>query len=177
MSALEAADVVSYSSGRIVTADAEKLLARGLRAARQFCGWHVTPEQPSGVLILDGPGGRLLRLPTLRLAEPLTLSITEDGTMLDVAALEVSRSGLVRKSSWTSKLGAIEAEMTHGFADAEDFDAAVLSWIDRASLAPTGGRPRAVGPFQYDTESISPGTAFTESERALLEHYRLERPA
>lgn len=145
---------------------------------RRFCGWHVTPEQPSGVLILDGPGGRLLRLPTLRLAEPLDLSITEDGTLLDLDTLEVSRSGLVRKTGgWTSKLGGILVEMTHGFADAEDFDAAVLSWIDRASMAPVGGRPRAVGPFQYDTESISPGTAFTESERALLEHYRLERPA
>ena len=74
----------------------------------------------------------------------------------------------------TRRFGGIVVTMTHGFTTAPDFEAAVLSWIDRASLAPIGGRARVVGPFQYETESLAAGSTFTQSERALLEQYRLE---
>jgi hypothetical protein len=65
--------------------------------------------------------------------------------------------------------------MTHGFEDADDFNAAVLSYVDRSSLAATGGRLKAVGPFQfYDSETMAGASPFSVVERSLLEQYRLE---
>lgn len=178
MPLLVGADVERYTRGRVKQSDPEtvRLIARGYAAARRFCGWHVTPIESDDVLTLDGPGGRLLRLPTLRLVIPPPLAIVEVGAALDAAEIEVSLSGLMRKRGgcWTDRLGGIQVTMTHGFDDAPDFDAAVLSWIDRMSCAPDGGRPKGVGPFQYDSEAMDPGSAFSVVERSLLEQYRLE---
>jgi hypothetical protein len=129
-------------------------------------------------VILDGPGGRLLRLPTLRLIIDSDFELVEDGTTRAVADLYVSERGMLRKRSgcaWSCHFGAITATFTHGYDDADDFNAAVLSYIDRASLAPSGGRARVIGPFQYDTESMAAGSAFTVAEKAKLDLYRLER--
>lgn len=170
MPELTPAAVEQYTQGRL-TKDAPetaRLLAERLAAARRYCGWHVTPERDDE-LTLDGQGGRLLRLPTLRLVE-LT-KVVENGVILDVAELHVSPLGMVTKRSggcWAHNLGAITVEMTHGFADAPDFDGVVLSAVDRASFAATGGRPRVIGPFQYETE----GSA---AECTVLDFYRLER--
>lgn len=179
MPELSGGDVERYTGGRLDKDDPEtaSLIARGYAAARRFCGWHVAPIK-SEVLTLDGAGGRLLRLPTLRIVT-LT-SIVDDGDALVPADLYISKSGLVEKRTgglWSTKLGSIVVTMEHGFDSAPDFDAAVLSWIDRASLAPAGGRARVVGPFQYSDEPMAANSTFTASERALLEMYRLERPA
>src|SRR5690606_34189170 len=147
-----------------------KLLARGYAAARRFCGWHVTPERED-VLTLDGPGGRLLRLPTLKLTT-LTSIVDDDQVYLE-EDLRVSGTGMVTKRDgtlWSDKLGAIQVTMSHGFDAAPDFDAAVLSYIDRSSLAPSGGRARVIGPFQYDSDIVD--GVFSTVERSLLEQYR-----
>lgn len=175
MPELSAADVAQYTKGRLAAPvppdtdnETTRLLAERLTAARRYCGWHVTPVREDDELTLDGPGGRLLRLPTLRLVE--LVEVTENGVTLDVADLNVSPLGLVSKKSggyWASNFGAITVKMTHGFDTAPDFDAAVLSAIDRASFAPEGGRLRVIGPFQYETEGSG-------SECAILDLYRLE---
>jgi hypothetical protein len=170
------ADLAGYTQGRLSgndpgTADA---LNRALAACRRFCGWHVAPVR-TGTVTLDGDGSRLLVLPTLRLTA-LT-SLIEDGVTLDVDTLEWSARGLVRKPNggcWSGKFGAIAVTMSHGFDEAQDWQAAVLSFADRSSLTGTGGRPTVVGPFQYGTEAMAAGSAFSAAERALLEQYRLE---
>ena len=172
--------VSEYTQGRLAKDDPEtvRLLNFGLRAARAFCGWHVTPERDDVGIELDGPGGRLLALPTLKLVE-LT-AVTEDGKTLPISDLYVSKRGLVRKKSggcWSSHYGAISVSMRHGITDAEDFNAAVLSFIDRSSTAADGGRARVIGPFQYEADAMATGSAFSEIEQWLLEQYRLESPA
>ncbi|WP_292980960.1 hypothetical protein [Mycobacterium sp.] len=143
-------------------------------AARRFCGWHVTPVREDDEVTIDGPGSGLLVLPTLRLGE-LT-GVVEDGVALDVGTdLYVSARGLVRKRSgacWSRHYGAITVTMTHGFAaeEALDFEAAVLSYAERSD----GDKPRVVGPFQWDTKLMAPGSAFSVAERSLLEQYQLE---
>lgn len=181
MADLTAASVERYTSGRL-TADAtetKRLLSAGLTAARRFCGWHVTGVLDDDEVTLDGPGSPLLVLPTLRLVE-LT-SVVENGVELDVSTeLHVSARGLVRKRSgayWSGDYGSVVVTMTHGFEDADDFNAAVLSFVDRSSLTATGGRAKVVGPFQYDAETMAAGSAFSVVERSLLEQYRLESPA
>lgn len=154
-------------------------------AARRFCGWHVTPVREDHVVTIDGPGSRLLVLPTLRLVE-LT-SVVEHGVALDVEAdLDVSPRGLVTKKSgayWSSRYGAIVVTMTHGFPsdvaedddeiNAADFSAAVASIAERSA----NDKPRKVGPVEWDTQAMDDGSAFSVVERSLLEQYRLERPA
>ena len=171
--------VERYTLGRLPEAEeeTERLLAAGLAAARRFCGWHVAPSNVSTVT-LDGPGDRLLVLPTLRLS---ALTSIKDGDVeLTAADVHWSPRGLLRKKDggyWSSEFGAIEVVMTHGFEDADDFNAAVLSYIDRSSYASSGGRARVIGPFQYETEKLAVASAFSDVERALLEQYRLESPA
>lgn len=173
MPELTPADVEQYTDGRL---DAEadetvRLLAAGLAAARTYCRWSVTPVLVDHEVTLDGPGSRRLVLPTLNLTE--LSAVVEDGDAIDVADLQWSADGLVIKSDgscWTSKYRGIQVTMTHGFDSAPDWQSAVLSYIDRTS----SGNLRAVGPFQYDTSSSS---AFTESERMLLDTYRLEYPS
>lgn len=176
---LDAATLEEYTKERLKEGDleAERLLDAGLAAARRWCGWHVTPEE-SHEVTLDGPGGQLLRLPTLRLVE--LGSVTEDGVALDAGDLEWSRIGLVRKRSgalWTARLGAITVTMTHGFEVGTDFEAAVLSVIDRTSRAADGGAPIQVGPFRWAEDQMASGSAFTMAELSIFEQYRLERPA
>jgi len=171
MPELAAAVVQQYTKGRLVATDAEtiRLLAERLDKALIAGRRRRDPVREEDELTIDRPGGRLLRLPTFRLIE--LVEVTENGVAIDVADLYVSPLGMVTKKSggyWANNLGAITVKMTHGYDSAPDFDGAVLSSIDRASFASSGGRPRVVGPFQYETDG-------TDSERAILDLYRLER--
>ena len=173
---LTAADVVTYTGSRLDEEAAQVWLTRGLAVVRRWCGWPVTPAVEDDEVTLDGPGSRLLVLPTVHVTE--LSAVVEDGVELDVDALLWSARGLVRKASgalWSADYRAIVVTMTHGYAAAPDFDAAVLSLIDRMSLAPAGGQLVGVGPFRWSEDR--PEGAFTASERALLGQYRLEDPA
>lgn len=171
-------DVAQYTSDRL-DADADetqRLLSTGLTAARRLCGWHVTGVREDDEVTIDGPGSALLVLPTLRLVE--LAGVVEHGVALDVETdLYVSTRGLVRKRSgarWSQHYSSITVTMTHGFDEAPDFNAAVLSFVDRSSYAADGGRRKAVGPFQYEPEAMAAASAFSAVERSLLEQYRLE---
>lgn len=137
MAALYAEDVEQYTGGRLTASDdrTEQMLAAALAAARRWCGWHVSPVLDEQQITLDGPGGPELVLPTLHLVE--LVSLTEDDQAVDISELQVSTTGRIRKKSgefWTSAYGGIVATITHGWDDVPDWDAAVLSAVDAASL-------------------------------------------
>jgi hypothetical protein len=180
---LDVDGLADYTGGRLDPDDDETaaVLARSLAEARRWCGWHVCPVITSEVT-LDGPGGLLLRLPTLRVVE--ITALTEAGVQLDLDVLEWSQIGLVRKLSgacWTPRFSGVMVNLSHGFDESEaaDFEAAVLSVADRKSLAAAGGAPTVVGPFRWggSEDKATGGTAFTSTELSILEQYRLERPA
>lgn len=135
MAELTAANLSAYTKGRLpADATTQDLLDAALSAARRWCGWHVSPVRTDDDLVVDGPGGRVLSLPTLNL---IALSaVTECGVALDVARLDVSRrKGTVEKhpyGNWTDRDGAITVTMTHGFTEAEaaDWRRAVLRLAD-----------------------------------------------
>ena len=173
--------LADYTQGRL-DPDADEtaaILERSLAEVRRWCGWHVSPVLTADEITLDGPGGRLLWLPSLRVVD-LT-ALTEDGAEVDVDELEWSQSGLVRKpltaAEWTEKFRGITATITHGYADAPDFEAAVFSVADRKSQAPVGGSIISVGPFRWSEDRSMDGYSFTTSELAILRQYRLERRA
>ncbi len=118
----------------------QDMLDAALAAARRFCGWFVTPVQTDVELTVDGPGGRVLSLPTRNL---IAISeLTEAGVALDVTKLDPSRrTGTVEKHPygwWTCRNGAIVVKMTHGFTEVEaaDWRRGILRLVDIMSLEP-----------------------------------------
>lgn len=168
-------DVAVLTQGRLAAGDSRTtmLLSGALAAARSYCGWHVIGER-TVTLTLDGPGSPLLVLPTLRLTD--ISALTEDGQTIDPLTLEWSQLGLVYKAArarWTRRYRGITATITHGFADAPDFNNAIVSLVDRLSLGQGG--PEVIGPFQFPgAPSVQSGAMFTGIEKALLDQYRLE---
>lgn len=125
MPELTAADLSGYTKGRLAdNADTQGLLDAALRAARRYCGWTVCPVFTVVDDVVDGPGGRVLSLPTLNLIT--VTDIVENGVSVDVSRLDVSRrKGTIEKHPygwWTSRAGGIIISYSHGFTEAEAAD-------------------------------------------------------
>lgn len=175
--ALDVVAVEAFTNGRLNRDDDEtqRQLDAALAAARTYCGWHVSPVLTGVELTLDGPGDRLLMLPTLKLTA-LT-SISEDGVSVDLADLHWSARGLIAKKDgtyWSGMYGSIIVVFSHGYATAPDFESVVLSSIERGTFSPETG-PRVIGPFQYSDPLSPAGGAFTGIERFVLDRYALEK--
>lgn len=173
--------VATYTGGRLAADDLTDLLvAQALAACRRYCGWHVCPVVEDDEIVVDGPGGYLLDLPTARLLD--ITELTEDDVALDVDVDIVwSAKGLVRKATgatWTDIYGAIVATIDHGYTpdEAADFTVAVLQTVDRLSLQPTGGPLRQVGEIGYFGPAGPSGAAtdLAGATKELLSPFRLE---
>ena len=156
--------------------------AAALAQVQVYCGWHIAPAR-SDVATLDGPGSRVLVLPSLRVTD--VASIEEDGVTLDPSAYEWSRAGVVRRLAstsywsscqprWTNHLRGLVVTFTHGF---DTMPADLQQVIDDLSARLGSGFgglvSQSVGPF---TESYGqPSTAAMGSNLATLNSYRLAR--
>jgi hypothetical protein len=170
-----AAAVESYTRGRLRSDDAEttRQVTAALAAAKNYCGWHVTPVLTGQSVTLDGTGSNLLVLPTLNMTA-LT-QVNEDGITLNLADLNWSPRGLIVKKSgywWSSMFGSITVTFSHGYATAADFEDALLSSVDRGAFSPER-IARSVGPFQYTEPSNTDAELFTDAERSILDLYAL----
>lgn len=147
MAELTTSDLEDYTDGRLVHTDSRTALwlSAALNSARHFCGWYVCPVVTDDVVVVDGPGGYILSLPTLQLTT-LT-SITELGIDLDITKLDVSvNKGTVKKypcRHWTDRDGGISVKMTHGFTEdqASDWRLGVLQFADLLSTEAFGASP------------------------------------
>jgi len=128
-----------------------------LVAARRYCGWHVSPVRADELIELDGPGGRVLSLPTLALNS--VASVTELGTAVDVSTLDRSRrAGTLTKQfgQWTCRDGAITVTATHGYTETEaaDWRAGIVAVVDartQPSLRDDSGlKVKKVDDVQYE---------------------------
>lgn len=161
-----------------------------LAAARRHCGWHVSPVKTGDVLTLDGPGVQLLDLPTLKLNA--VTSMVEDGTTLDVAKLNWSENGSIRKRSggcWTHWYRAVVATITHGFTEAEaaDWRKAIIEMVgdvadqmtDSAGEETSGPLKRKkVNNVEYEWSESEISTAADDAVytvQNVLEEYRLSK--
>ncbi len=144
MAELSVSDVEDFTNGRLRSDDPEvaRMLEAALVTARRYCGWAVTPVVTDDAVTLDGPGSRILILPTRKLVA-LT-GISEKGRPLSLTSVSAtpggppgftSRPAAVRKSSggwWGRDYQSIDVVMTHGYLEAEaaDWRYAVLSMVD-----------------------------------------------
>lgn len=155
MAELTAADVNEFTGGRLADDAGDGLttdmLNAALTAARRAVGWHVSPARIADEVIIDGPGSRILYLPTRKLND--LVSIDEDGTTLDPAtALRWSAGGppgsagrpvAIRKRSngwWTDQYQAVTVVMDHGYSESEaaDWRYAILSMVNQMAMISTG---------------------------------------
>lgn len=124
MAELTPDDLPTSVRGLFATDDeAQAAIDAVLAAARRYCGWHVSPVATDDEVVVDGPGGRSLSLPTLNLIQ--VSAIDEDGTEVDLSYVRASRLGIVRKrfgSHWVSEYGAVTVKMTHGYTETEAAD-------------------------------------------------------
>ena len=173
--------VETFTKGRLDHDDEEtqRQLDAALAAARAYCGWHVSPVLVDQEITLDGPTtSHLLVLPTLKMTE--LSEVTEDEVAIELTDLNWSVRGLIQKKSghwWSQMFGSIVVVFSHGYtsANAQDFESAIFSAIARGAFS-TETSPRVIGPFQY-SDTGAAGALFTDSERAILDRYSLEKSA
>lgn len=134
-------------------------------AIRSYCGWHVAPVE-SETLTLDGHGGTILDLPTLRLVSLEEVRV--QGAV--VQAPEWSSDGTIR-GSWPDVWRSIEVDMTHGFDAPADLLGIVVDAAARAVSAELGGQAEVMGPFSFSASEGS--TSLFDHELAVLDRYRL----
>lgn len=156
--------------------DLGQLLASASDLIRTECGWHIAPVVDE-TFREDGPGGRDLMLPTLRLVD--VTAIDNGGTTVDPLDAEWSRSGYVRLAGcWTTKLRGATVTASHGYdATPAGLVALVCTVAARAAASPTGAVREQVGSASVTYSqvgfNIAGGTALLKHELAQLAAYKI----
>lgn len=147
------------------------------RMIRDHCGWFVGPVT-TDTLHLDGPGSRLLVLPTLRIVE--VTAVRQDDAPIDMATVRVSRgSGMLRTSSPLSdEFGAIEVDLRHGYDTVpEPIVDLTLQMAARALGSPLGvvREQSLVANITWSTTAagVAGGTVIMDHELAALAPYTI----
>lgn len=112
---------------------------------RDYCGWHVWPPRTEE-LTVDGEGGYMLTLPTLKLSD--VTKVTENEIDLGADSYEWSASGDLKKvlGCWTTRWRGVKVALTHGNG-ACPFPAVV------AGVASGASELEVIGPFQFGAAS------------------------
>lgn len=142
-----------------------------LGAARAVCGWHIAPVVTED-LLLDGSGGPLLRLPTIRVVS--VDSVTVDGQEVDY---EWSTKGTLRRRGglWPDSYRSVAVRLRHGFSELPPEVRAVL--VEAAQRGVGGSLYAQVGQVRYGGTTINGSASFMLDQMAVLDRYRLaERP-
>lgn len=135
------ADLPAATRARFGSDDAaQAALDAVLAAARRYCGWHVHPARTES-LVLDGPGGHVLDLPSLMLTD--VVHVLEDGRELDVNTLDWATSGphgarIMKRSNWTARYRGVTATITHGYDEAPDWVRSIIEMVDSLSMGSVG---------------------------------------
>lgn len=85
---------------------------------RREAGWHIAPALPV-TLVLDGPDGPDLILPTLKLVEVVEIRDVSGSTPRVLTGWRASRTkGIVRRDTgWPCGFESIEVDVEHGYDD------------------------------------------------------------
>lgn len=147
------------------------------RMIRDHCGWVVGPVTTE-TLNLDGPGSRLLVLPTLRIVE--VAAVRQDDVPLDMSTVRLSRgSGMIRTvTPLSDEFGAIEVDLRHGYDTVpEPIVDLTLQMAARALGSPLGvvREQSLVANITWSTTAagVAGGTVIMEHELAALAPYTI----
>jgi hypothetical protein len=177
-----ATDLQNFTKGQIESSDPRvtDALKAVTSSIRKEAGWHIGPLVEAHSLTLDGPGGRKLHLPTLRLKN--LISVTDVGVAVDLAgdSHDWSELGLVEKRDgtfWTDRYRKIVAVMDHGFEDISDLKFLTLSLVSRGLSSPLGATREQAGSMSIQWATAVPGVSGglvpIPSEQRIMDRYRL----
>lgn len=177
---VSAEEFSAWTAGKIAANDPRVLpLLRGASAGiRRWVGWHIAPVLEE-TLTGDGPGGRLLILPTGRLLS--VVSVDNAGDAVDNSAVDVSRSGMLelRGGAWSSRFGAVSARVRHGWdlADVGDVCQIVKQAVASALSSPMGATREQAGTISISWATTAPGVSgglsLLERDLALLAPFKI----
>ena len=91
---------------------------RAAAEVRDEAGWHIAPVITE-TLTLNGRGGRILLVPSLRIVEVLAVrDVTDPASprVLDGWRVDKSAGLLHRDAGWPQGVASVEVELRHGFA-------------------------------------------------------------
>ena len=166
---LTADQLAEYAPFDPETPNVAKAIDAAVGQLRDRAGWHVFPSVTE-TLNLDGEGGEVLTLPTLKVSA--VLEVRENGLVLDPSAYEWSAKGDLRRRGWvwTSRWNGITVQLTHGY---ENPPAELLRAIGTAvatAAANPLGIPEVMGPFQF---TGSGGTSWIGDSAETMNRYVL----
>lgn len=176
------AEFASWTGGKVPEADPRlgPLLAGASAGVRRYCGWHIAPVLEE-TLRGDGPGGRLLLLPTGRLLEVLSARSGPD--TLDLAGrLDFSEHGMVELrdgGGWSSRLGSVAVRVRHGWdlADVPDVAQIVKQVTANALASPMGATREQAGTVSISWAmtgpNVSGGLSLLQRDLEVLNHYKI----
>lgn len=157
--------------------DAAFLANAASASVRAYCGWHVAPSV-SETLHLDGPGGRALLVPSMRITR--LVRVLNDDVDVTSRVRWSRRSGvLTLASGWSCDVGSVEVELEHGFSldEVPDVAAIVVAIGKRVAAGngmvvqeAAGGMSRR---FLTTSDGNAPGVPLFAAEKASLDPYRL----
>ncbi|MEU1526360.1 hypothetical protein ABZ413_29605 [Nocardia rhamnosiphila] len=152
----------------------ELRLAAIVREIRDYCGWHIAPALDE-TLTVDGSGGVVQQLPTLRLNS--VTSVTVAGEVLASDRYEWSRDGSLRicgGGRWTNRYRGVAAVVNHGYDTIpENIVSVILDATSTAISTPIGEtaeQPEAMGPFSFGGRG---GVVLTTAQRRVLDRYTI----
>lgn len=134
-------------------------------AIRSYCGWHVMPVVTE-TLTLDGHGGSILNLPTLRLVSLQEVRVR--GAVVD--DVEWSTDGTLR-GDWPDRWRSIEVDIEHGYESVPELLGIVVDAAARAFKSELGGGAETIGPFSFTASEGS--TVMYTHELKVLDRYRI----
>lgn len=161
-----------------VTVSPELALDAATAEIRGYCGWHIWPSITE-ILVLDGTGTSVFRVPTMMLTAVTALTETNRGAgqlpiTLDVSTLEWSHNGLVWHPMtpwgwWTARARGLAVTVTHGYGDVPA-DLVRLSTVLASRIAANPGGLKAVTAGARSEQYN--GSHLLLEEHAILDPYR-----
>lgn len=171
----------AFTKGKIKATDARVPVALAAVSAdiRREAGWHIFPRVTAHVMTLDGPGGVILSVPSMKIHT--VQSIVQEGVTVDLAQVDVSReTGLMEirdGNAWTRRYGQLVITMDHGFDKADELVQLTLNITARGLASPMGATREQAGALSVNwgmtTQGVSGGIVPMSGERATMGRYRL----
>lgn len=119
---------------------------------RVACGWHIAPRVVDLVMVVNAPGGTVLTVPSMKMAEPSAV-VDRDGH--PITGWSWSSNGILESACWPSGLRSVTVTADSGFTVCPSDIRAVIEDVlaDRANVK-SGGMQ--YGQISLDGASITP---------------------
>jgi hypothetical protein len=162
---------------KLMSGDEAAIVRQAQQAVRSYCGWHIAPVFTE-TLKLDGEGGKLLFLPSLKIVN--IIAITTAGVAVLPDDVDDSEAGYLElyRGCWAPRAGKTLVTLEHGYEEAPADVVGVVAQVAARAIDSPAGRTREqaggvnVG-FAFTGAGVSGGLALLEHEKAILDKYRV----